>query len=155
DWDAWWASVEGSLDEREVPAVADDASAPAVSPAPRTSSPSGTSDRWSNGILDAILAPRTNAKAVWTGSVMIVWGGGGLDFDCLNYSLGGSYYQDGSRYDPLTDTWSAISRINTLAPRTWFSAVWTGSEMIVWGGLESDGHNVVFNDGGRYDPATD
>ena len=32
------------------------------------------------------------------------------------------------------------------------TAVWTGSEMIVWGGIE---FSLYLNTGGRYNPATD
>ena len=35
--------------------------------------------------------------------------------------------------------------------RYFHTALWTGSEMIVWGG---DNYASVFNDGGRYNPAT-
>jgi N-acetylneuraminic acid mutarotase len=49
-------------------------------------------------------------------------------------------------------TWQATS--TTVAPsgRTGHTAVWTGSEMIVWGG--NDGVNSI-NSGARYDPVTD
>jgi len=36
--------------------------------------------------------------------------------------------------------------------RDFHTAVWTGSEMIVWGGL---GNGAVLNTGGRYNPSTD
>ena len=45
-----------------------------------------------------------------------------------------------------------ISMTNAPSPRYSFSAVWTGSEMIVWGGF--DGVNLL-NTGGRYDPVGD
>ena len=35
------------------------------------------------------------------------------------------------------------------------TAVWTGSEMIVWGGSDFDLTVTVFNTGGRYNPNTD
>ena len=35
--------------------------------------------------------------------------------------------------------------------RSFHSAVWTGSEMIIWGGVG----DAVLSDGGRYDPVTD
>jgi N-acetylneuraminic acid mutarotase len=50
------------------------------------------------------------------------------------------------------DTWTATSTTNAPDGRWRHSAVWTGSEMIVWGGY--DGTNY-FDTGGRYDPATD
>src|ERR1043166_9940186 len=42
--------------------------------------------------------------------------------------------------------------IISLPARTGHTAVWTGSEMIIWGGL---GQSQVFNTGGRYNPVTD
>ena len=70
---------------------------------------------------------------------MIVWGG----YDWLLYhDLG-----DGARYDPETDSWTPTTLEGAPSPRT-TQGVWTGSEMIVWGG-EFD------SSGGRYDPATD
>ena len=55
----------------------------------------------------------------------------------------------GGQYDPATDTWTATSTTNAPDPRFYHTAVWTGSEMIVWGGFLVD----VLNSGGRYDPA--
>ena len=55
---------------------------------------------------------------------MIVWGGWD-DQDFLN--TGGSY-------NPGTDSWIATSMTNVPTGRFQHSAVWTGSEMIVWGG---------------------
>ena len=39
------------------------------------------------------------------------------------------------------------------APDTAHTTVWTGSEMIVWGGF--DGQTTFFNTGRRYNPSTD
>ena len=52
----------------------------------------------------------------------------------------------------IDDTWTATSTTDTPEARFSHTAVWTGSEMIVWGG--TDGTNVL-NTGGRYDPSTD
>ena len=38
------------------------------------------------------------------------------------------------RYNPSTDSWTATSITNAPAGRSRHTAVWTGSEMIVWGG---------------------
>ena len=43
------------------------------------------------------------------------------------------------RLDALTDTWTATSTTNAPAARYDHTAVWTGSEMIVWGGID-DSH---------------
>ena len=88
---------------------------------------------------------RAGHTAVWTGSEMIVWGGyGGHAVGLLN---------SGGRYNPSTDTWTATSTANAPTGRDFHTAVWTGSEMIVWGG---EGDNFMpLNSGGRYSPGTD
>src|SRR6266513_1758169 len=50
------------------------------------------------------------------------------------------------------DTWTATSTTSAPAGRQRHTAVWTGSEMIVWGGL---GSGSGLNTGGRYNPSTD
>ena len=50
------------------------------------------------------------------------------------------------------DTWTATSTANAVSSRIRHTAVWTGSEMIVWGGL---GSGSYLNTGGRYNPSTD
>src|SRR5206468_4419545 len=88
--------------------------------------------------------------AVWTGSEMIVWGG----FNNLDPS---PFLNTGGRYNPSTDSWTATSTINAPDGRQWHTAVWTGSEMIVWGGYFYDFINGVprhLNTGGRYNPST-
>ena len=44
------------------------------------------------------------------------------------------YLNTGGRYNPGTDSWTATSTTNAPAARWGHTAVWTGSEMIVWGG---------------------
>src|SRR5438874_11694171 len=55
-------------------------------------------------------------------------------------------------YDPATDSWSATSTTNAPEARTYHTAVWAGTQMIVWGGYGNSGY---LNTGGRYDPITD
>src|SRR5438876_626614 len=50
------------------------------------------------------------------------------------------------------DTWTPTSLTNAPEARYWHTAVWTGSEMIVWGG---EGFSGALNSGGRYNPSTD
>jgi len=69
---------------------------------------------------------------------MIVWGG----FDGNSI-----YFNTGGRYNPDTDSWTATSTSNAPTARYIHTAVWTDSEMIVWGGY--DGFSDV-NTGGRY-----
>ena len=56
---------------------------------------------------------------------MIIWGGQDAVSD-LN---------TGGRYNPGTDSWTATSTINAPSLRTLHTAVWTGHEMIIWGGF--------------------
>ena len=68
---------------------------------------------------------------------MIVWGG-----------YNGSFLSTGERYLPLTDTWTATVSPTAPTGRYFHSAVWTGTEMIVWGG----GSLIAMDDGARYLP---
>src|ERR1043166_924862 len=52
----------------------------------------------------------------------------------------------------IDNTWTHISITDAPSGRTYHTAVWTGSEMIVWGGSSA---TVPVNTGGRYDPSTD
>src|SRR5439155_223039 len=59
--------------------------------------------------------------------------------------------RNGGRYNPNTDSWIDTSTTNAPTGRWGHTAVWTGSEMIVWGGLTGGGS---VNSGGRYNPTT-
>ncbi len=53
---------------------------------------------------------------------------------------------------PCTDdSWTPTCVTNAPAGRSYHSAIWTGTEMIVWGGFNGS----VLNTGGRYNPGTD
>src|SRR6478672_1054418 len=53
---------------------------------------------------------------------------------------------------PCTDdSWTPTCVTNAPAGRSYHTAVWNGTEMIVWGGLGPS----IFNTGGRYNPDTD
>ena len=87
---------------------------------------------------------RTGHTAVWTGTEMIVWGG----------SNSSSQVNTGGRYKPSTNSWVATSTQTTVPDmRRWHTIVWTGAELIVWGG--SNDVSTFMNNGGRYDPSTD
>ena len=113
-----------------------------------------TTDGWATSALasgagSGVPSARSRHTAVWTGAEMIVWGG------CANEDAPPS---TGGRYNPATDSWAASSLTtgagaNVPVGRVHHTAVWTGSEMIVWGG--SDGTSYGYEGGGRYNPATD
>ena len=100
-------------------------------------------DTWTSTSLTNAPSPRTGHDAVWTGTEMIVWGG-------IN---GFSEVNTGARYNPSSNSWSAMTTVGAPDPRTTFSAVWSGTEMIVWGGVNNGGFNNL-NTGGRYNPVT-
>ena len=97
---------------------------------------------------------RDSHTAVWTGTEMIIWGG----CDGLGGSAGGSWFNTGGKYNLSTDSWTMTSTgTNCPSPRSDHTAVWTGTEMIVWGGYYYDsGTNTdhYLNTGARYDPST-
>jgi hypothetical protein len=53
----------------------------------------------------------------------------------------------------IDNTWTATSLINAPTARNGHTAVWTGSEMIVWGGQDESFNRL--NTGGKYDPSVD
>ncbi len=102
-------------------------------------------DRWVPTGSAGAPGARMRHTAVWTGSQMILWGG------CVPVTEANcSEIQTGSRYDPATDSWQATALSGAPAPRSRHTAVWTGAEMIVWGGEEGP-----LDTGGRYDPIAD
>ncbi len=105
------------------------------------------SGQWST-LPRAPIASRDGASILWTGSDLLVWGGAsGADDDQL--------HSDGAAYDPATGLWHLLPAA-PLSPRVGQAAVWTGKEMIVWGGYdyESAYNSRVSGDGAAYDPAT-
>lgn len=104
-----------------------------------------STDSWTSISANGAPNARRYHTAVWTGTEMIVWGGG----------IGGGIqgvtrFNDGARYNPSSNTWTAINPGGAPLARYLHTAVWTGSEMIVWGGL---GVNFL-DDGARYNPAS-
>jgi N-acetylneuraminic acid mutarotase len=92
---------------------------------------------------------RNYYTAVWSGTEMIIWGGS--EFGT------GVHFNNGGRYNPSTDSWTQTSTVNAPSVRRFHTAVWTGNEMVVWGGMTGDYNNGngFLNTGGRYNPATD
>ncbi len=105
-----------------------------------------STDTWSATSVGAnVPSSRTNHRVVWTGSQMIVWGGC-PDFGCF------SPLNTGGRYDPIADSWQPVTTQGAPESRSLHTAVWTGNEMIIWGGIN---FSTSLNTGGRYDPASD
>ncbi len=106
-----------------------------------------SADSWTATSITNAPTRRYDQATVWTGNEMIVWAGFGCtDQMCMTTT----YLNDGARYSPGADSWVTTTRTNAPAPRESPTAVWTGSEMIVWGGFFYDGNNHYLNTGGRY-----
>ena len=129
--ESWLARIQSQA-RKEMPGAIGSYVLPAIS-----AGVSGcTDDTWT--ATSATPTARHSHTAVWTGTEMIVWGGG---------------YNTGGKYNPGTDSWTATSTINAPVARYEHTAIWAGTEMIVWGG---EGANASFlNTGGRYNPITD
>lgn len=70
---------------------------------------------------------RISHTAVWTGSQLLVWGGQTSRADAWVTA------PHGVAYDPATNRWSALPK-SVLRGRTGHVAVWTGAQMLIWGG---------------------
>ena len=88
------------------------------------------SDVWF-GMPPAPLSPRSELSTAWTGSEMLVIGGRGFD-------------GEGAAYNPATRQWRVLPSHNVPANA---AAVWTGDELVLWGGARGTG--------AAYDPAAD
>jgi hypothetical protein len=49
------------------------------------------------------------------------------------------HWADGATYDPGADTWSSLPA-SPLLRRSGHSAVWTGTDVLIWGGGAEDRH---------------
>lgn len=105
-----------------------------------------TTDTWTT--VEGTGAPpsaRILATAVWTGSVVVVWGGGDV--------AGSTDYATGSRYDPATGTWAATATLGAPPGRRGAYGLWTGSRVLLYGGVDLSGSPSSNVD--LYDPVND
>ena len=74
---------------------------------------------------------------------MIIWGG---------LSSEGFVHDDGGLYDPALDSWAPMTEAAAPGPRMvrQQESVWSGSELIVWGG--TNGSEAGLGSGARYCP---
>jgi hypothetical protein len=104
----------------------------------------------------APIAGRSGARAVWTGREVLFWGGRSFAGDPAGQP-GETLFADGAAYEPGTRKWRVLPAA-PIAARAGHEAVWTGREMLVWGGydrccpVDSVLHDQAT---AAYDPATD
>ncbi len=91
---------------------------------------------------------RTRYTSVMGGNKIFIFSG-------VRYEKVSLSFNDGFTYDIPTDSWSAIPAFGVK--RYDSTSIWTGSEMIVWGGYHSNGsptYGLKTNTGGAYNPTT-
>lgn len=142
-FDSWWQERSPALavDSLRYSEPSYSFAIPDAVPAPDTVCQA----QWLDTNLENVVDPRFGATAIWTGTEMIVWGGGA-----------GRGLPSGGRYNPATDTWVPTSMdANCPSGRQYHTAVWTGSVMIIWGGNDGGSSTPYLNTGSMYDPASD
>lgn len=98
------------------------------------------------------LVPRLADVAIWTGREMIVWGGASDEYSRRAGPDNVRTHVDGAAYDPASDSWHGIDDF-PLMPRRQTEAVWTGAELLIWGGIGGNGvDSAYFADGAAYSP---
>jgi N-acetylneuraminic acid mutarotase len=103
---------------------------------------------WTATTLTGAPSARHHHSAVWTTNRMIVWGG--------EAGVANPYIGTGSSFDPAGaggGTWTAISAFGAPSARSRHTAVWTGTYMIIWGGIgATPTAGTRVNTGARYRP---
>jgi hypothetical protein len=99
---------------------------------------------WVNGATTGAPSARSGHTAAWDGQEMIVWGGD-ISSEVPTFTSSGGMYR------PDLDQWTAVSTLNAPSARAGHTAVWTGTEMIVWGGYTAGG---TLNTGAKFNPVT-
>ena len=105
-------------------------------------------NQWTSMATSGEPQARYDHSTVWTGSEMLIWGG--------QSNSPSTYFSvaSGGRYYPASDSWLPISNVNAPQSRYGHSAIWTGTEMIVWGGETiENGNRIALATGARYNPA--
>lgn len=102
-------------------------------------------DMWAPTSATGAPEARREHGAVSLGDRMMVWGG--------YTETVGDMVNTGGVYDPVADTWQAVSTDGAPSPRRSPNLIWTGSRVIVWGGKDYMGTPI--EDEALYDPATD
>lgn len=127
---------------------------PATPPCPTETAPdvgigSQGGEHWKE-LSPSGLCGRYDAASVWTGTQMILWGGENCaGAACPTFRA--PHLADGAVYTPQADAWRRTAA-SPLAARSPAATTWTGTEMIVWGGVNAES---FLADGAAYDPARD
>ncbi len=90
---------------------------------------------------------RNGGVFLWDGSGVVLWGGASYDNTGRLQPAG----DDGAVYDAATDTWKVIDSA-PIAGRRSAKAVWTGSRVVIWGGIDDQGQGL--HDGALFNPSS-
>ncbi len=98
-------------------------------------------DTWTTLPRKLAPSPRTGHTLVCAGATAIVWGGLELPR--------GQETDSGAIYDFAAEAWSSTNRVGAPFRRRYHAAVFTGSEMLVWGGSQANRPIIATEPGGR------
>jgi galactose oxidase-like protein len=82
-------------------------------------------DTWTTLPTMRAPSPRSGHSAVWTGAVMVVWGG----------ERNSTFLDTGARYDPVANSWDSTAK--GKAPSARFQQRPCGPEAEWWSGAEA------------------
>ena len=77
-------------------------------------------DRWSSGAPAPFTSPAVSPAPIWTGSLMVIWGGP-RPGDGKRVSVAG--------YEPATNTWRGLPDLPDIGMD---HALWMGDRLMVW-----------------------
>lgn len=93
------------------------------------------------------LVAREGQVAVWTGSALFVWGGQRGDGE------GRQVFADGALYDPVTGSWTMVPP-SPLPGRAAAGGAWTGTEVVIAGGVGDRYGTEALRDAAAFNPTT-
>lgn len=100
---------------------------------------SATEDTWQSISGPGDEGARDGHTAVWTGDRLVVWGGFPSEQTLASNN------DRGYQLDPTVMEWTQLPK-SGLTPRVGHTMIWTGREIIVFGGFDADG--TPLSDGG-------
>lgn len=89
---------------------------------------------------------RQEHSATWTGTRLLIWGGWN----------GGVRLNDGASFDPeagAAGAWAPMTSSAAPSPRAGHVALWTGTDLFIWGGCGGDSCFELRSDGALYRPS--
>jgi hypothetical protein len=110
-------------------------------------------NRWSEIAPSPGTGPAAGEPTVWTGRRLLAWGipsdASGEDGVGEDSGDGPPPAATGAMYDPAANRWQALPT-GPLSGRGLHTAIWTGEEMLVWGGTAGE---ASLGDGAAFRPA--